>query len=170
MRTALGITVLLMIAFLTIKARYLFRKGAHRHMQARYQRAEGRRLTREGLMIQTSASPDAIQDAIVYGLALPYEKPVAMHAELFQGPIRSGYVQFGSGTKTTTVFTAGMRITSTDTGGCTVAYRVEKWTLADGIVAGIPQMKFLRRRIEEEARKADPRIEVSGEPGSERVP
>ncbi|MBU4213613.1 MAG: hypothetical protein KJ792_03045 [Actinobacteria bacterium] len=160
MGTVIGIVVLLGVGWLIVMARDRFWKGANQHVLARNQHLEGQQLTHERLVIGSAADPDALQDAIVRGLALPYDKPAAVHAELFQGPVTPGYVQFCSGTKIMTVFTAGMRIESSGAGGSTLTYQVEKWTLSDGIVAQIPQLKFLRRHIEAEARKLDPQLEV----------
>ena len=160
MGTVIWIVVLLGVGWLIVTLRDQFWKGANQHVLARHQHAEGQRLTHERLTIRSTADPDALQSAIVGALALPYEKPAAVHAELFQGPVTPGYVQFCSGTKLMTVFTAGMRIEPSGAGGSTLTYRVEKWTLSDGIVAQIPQLKFLRRRIEAEARALDPQLEV----------
>lgn len=158
--TIFGIAVLLAIGWAISKARDGFWKGANRHVLARGQHSEGQHLTQEHLTIRTAVAPNALQEQIVNGLALPADMPVAFHAELFQGPIRPGYVEFGSGTKIKTRFTAAMKITATD-GGSELTYTVLRWILVDGIVAGITQMKFLRRRIEEEARKADPAAVVT---------
>jgi hypothetical protein len=163
MGAVIGIVVLLGVSWLFVKARDQFWKGANQHVLARSQHADGQQLTRERLIIRSTADPDALQDAIVRGLALPYDKSAAVHAELFQGPLTPGYVQFCSGTKIMTVFTAGMRIEPGGAGGSTLTYKVEKWTLADGIVAHIPQLKFLRRRIEDEARKIDPQLDAKTE-------
>ena len=168
MKGILGLVVLLAVGWLVMKARDQFWKGASRHVLARSQHTESQQLTLEQLVIRSSVAPDALQDAIVRGLALPYEKPSGMHAELFQGPVRTGHVQFGSGTKLATQFVTAMRITPAG-GGSTLTYRVEKWVLADGIVTGITQLKYLRRHVEDEARKVDPQIAVAVEPAPERV-
>ncbi len=83
------------------------------------------------------------------GLGLPYEKPVTARAELFQGPVSPGHAQSCSGTTAMTAFTAAVRLEPDDGGGSTLRYGVESWTLADGVVVGVPQLEFLRRRIEE---------------------
>ncbi|HEY3547542.1 MAG TPA: hypothetical protein VGK17_15830 [Propionicimonas sp.] len=147
----------------------VLRKGANQHVLARKQHAEGDQLTHERLTIRSSVDPATLQDAVVRGLGLPYEKPTAVHAELFQGLVMPGHVQFCLGTRVLTVFTAGMRVEPAGTGGSTLTYGVEKWTLADGIVGGIPHLKFLRRRIEEEARNVDAHIDVTVDPTTEQV-
>lgn len=167
MGTVIGVAVLLGIGWLILKVQNAFWKGANRHVLARGQHTEGQALTQEKLTIRSELDPDTLQAAIVRGIALPYNKPAALHAELFQGPVKPGGVQFCSGTKVATMFTAVMQAHPADAGGSVLTYQVESWTLSDGIVAGIPQLKYLRRRIEEEARKADPRVEVSVESGAQ---
>lgn len=132
-------------------------------------RAEVQRMTSQRLVIRSSLDTATLQDAVVRGLGLPYEKPTAVHAELFQGPIRPGHVQFCSGTTAMTAFTAGMRLAANPDGGCTLTYQVERWTSADGVVAGFPQLRFLRRRVEEEARTADTHAVVTVEATPDRV-
>lgn len=131
--------------------------------------AEGRRLTGQRLVIRSSLDTATLQDAVVRGLGLPYEKPTAVHAELFQGPISPGHVQFCSGTTVMTAFTAGIRLVASTDGGCTLTYEIERWTSAGDIVAGFPQLRFLRRRVEEEARKADAHAVVRVEAAPDRV-
>lgn len=169
MGTVIGIVVFLGIGWLIVKSQNAFWKSANRHVFARGQHTEGQALTQEKLTIRSAVDPDTLQAAIVNGLALPYNKPTAVHAELFQGPVKPGYVQFCSGTKIATMFVAGMHVRPADGGGSTLTYQVENWTLADGIVAGIPQLKFLRRRIEDEARKADAHVEVTVQSVPQRV-
>lgn len=129
--------------------------GARRGIAARKRHAEGQQLVREHLIIRSSAEPCTLQEAIVQGLALPYEKPTATAPDLFQGRVRPGEVRFGSGTRQATQFVSSMQILPIEAGGSMLTYRVDQWTLSDGIVAGIPQLKYLRRRIEDEARKVD---------------
>jgi len=131
--------------------------------------AEGRRLTSQRLVIRSSLDTATLQDAVVRGLGLPYEKPTAVPAELFQGRMSPGHVQLCSGTTVTTTFTAAMRLVANADGGCTLTYEVERWTSTGGVVAGIPQLRFLRRRIEEEARKADAHAVVTVDTTPERV-
>jgi hypothetical protein len=170
MGTVIAIAVLLGVGWVIVTISDRFRQGAHQRVLARKQHLEGERLTHERLIIRSSVDPATLQGAVVGGLGLPYDRPRAVPAELFQGPVTPGRVQFCSGTTALTVFTAGMRVEPTATGGSTLTYGVERWTLADGIVGGIPQLKFLRRRIEEEARKMDPRIDVTVVPAADEVP
>jgi hypothetical protein len=158
MKGILGVAALVLVACLIMKARAEVRQGAHRRALARSKAAEGWRLVEERMVIRSSSEPFTLQDAIVHGLALPYEKPAAVAADLFQGRVRAGEVRFGSGTRLATQFVASMTIAPADAGGSVLTYAVDTWTLADGIVTGIPQLKYLRRRIEDEARKVDPQI------------
>lgn len=143
------------VASLSDALRERLRRPALRRAAVRDRHAEGRRLVGEQLIIRSSAAPSALQDAIVKGLALRYEKPTTFGPDLFQGRVRPGEVQFGSGTRQATQFVASMQILPSEAGGSTLTYQVDKWTVANGIVAGIPQLRFLRRRIEDEARKVD---------------
>jgi hypothetical protein len=160
----LGLAAFVLVGWLIVKAKDQFWKGANQRVLARTKHAEGQQLVREQLVIRSSSEPSSLQDAIVHGLALPYEKPTAIAADLFQGPVRPGEVRFGSGTKLATQFMASMRVAPADAGGSVLTYKVDRWTLADGIVTGIPQLKYLRRRIEDEARKLDAGIVVTGAP------
>lgn len=123
--------------------------------------AEGQRLTREVMTIRSSLAPAALQEGIVRGLALPREGPATVRAALVQGAIAPGYVQFGPGAEPAAPFVAAMRLVDAGNGGSTLTYTVETWTVSDGVVAGVPQLTLLCRRIEEEARKLDPLIIVT---------
>lgn len=160
MRTVISIVVVLGIAWLVVTARNALRAGSDRHASARARNVDGNALVHERLTIRSKADPDTLQDAIVRGIALPYNEPTTVHAALFQGVVRAGYVQFCAGTKAGTTFTAGMHVAAAEDGGATLTYGVESWTSSDGIVDCIPQLKLLRRRIEEEARKADDSVIV----------
>ena len=143
------------------KARDPLGTGSNGAVPAGPGRADGQRLTREVMTIRSSLAPAALQEGLVHGLALPRERPAAVRVGLLQGPITSGYVQFGSGTEPDAQFVAGMRLTESGNGGCTLTYAVETWTVSDGVVCGVPQLTLLCRRIEEEARKLDPLIVVT---------
>jgi hypothetical protein len=159
-RTVITTVVVLGIAWLVLAARNAVRSGTDRHVSARARHVDGDALVRERLTIRSKADPDTLQDSIVRGIALPYNEPTTAHAALFQGVVRAGYVQFCAGTKARTTFTAGMHVEAAGDGGTTLTYQVESWTSSDGIVDAIPQLKLLRRRIEEEARKADDSVIV----------
>ncbi len=135
-------------------------QGTGRRAGVRARRAEGRRLTREKLVVRSCVDPATMQDAIVRGIGLPYEKPSRAPAELVQGPMTAGHVQFGYATRALTLFTATIRLEAAGVGGSTLTYGVETWTMTDGVVAGVAQMRFLRRRVEQEARRADPQVDV----------
>ena len=141
------------------KAREPLGTGSSRHVRSGY--AEGQRLTREVMTIRSSVAPAVLQEGIVRGLALPREGPATVRAGLVQGAIAPGYVQFGSGAEPAAQFVAGMRLVAAGNGGSTLTYTVETWTVSDGVVAGVPQLTLLCRRIEEEARKLDPLIVVT---------
>ena len=176
MRTVISVVVVLGVAWFVLHARKVVGKGADQHLSARGQIADGHALTHEKLTIRSKADPDTLQDAIVRGIALPYNEPTALQPALYQGPVRAGYVQFCSGTNVTTTFTAGMHAEAAEGGGTTLTYEVESWTVSDGVVAAIPQLKLLRRRIEEEARRADETVivvttaTVSSAPNSRQGP
>lgn len=168
MEAVVGAAAFALVAWVVVKGRGQFWKGANQRVLARAKHAEGQQLVRERLTIHSSAEPSTLQDSIVHGLALPYEKPTAIAAGLFQGTVRLGEVRFGSGTRLATQFVASMRIIPTDAGGSVLTYEVDTWTLADGIVTCIPQLKYLRRRIEDEARKVDAGIVVATASGDLR--
>lgn len=170
MGTVVAIAVVLALGWVVVRIQDAFWKGANQHVLARAEHADGQALTRERLVIRSRVGTDALRDGVVRGLSLSSATPTSGHAELVQGPVSAGHVQFLSASRHGTIFSADARIEPTEDGGSTLTYQVGRWTSADGIVAGIPQLAFLRRRIEEIARELDPEAAVTTVPAPSERP
>lgn len=160
LQTIASFAVLIGIGWVIMKVRDGFWKGAAQHVLARGAHAEGQALTNEYLTIDTHLDPQRAQAVVVDGLKLPAKAPSTLSAELYQGLIKPGYVEFCAGTKLGTHFVAAMWLTPGDR-VTRLKYTVVRWSSSDGIVTCLPQMRYLRRRIEEELLAADPSATVS---------
>ncbi|MFE4951035.1 hypothetical protein ACFQ9V_13115 [Leifsonia sp. NPDC056665] len=144
----IGVLVLFGIGWVILKAKNGAWKQANQKVLFRGSHQEGQTLVSTALNIDTLSSSAKVAHAVRVGTDLPTGVQSAVIAQMYIESATDDGVTFAMGSKVGSSFRSTLRLQPNGEGTLGV-YVITNWTLSDGIVANIKEMRFLEARIRE---------------------